>query len=337
MSRSRARILLSLLWLSATAAAVRAEEALPPANPRGVFTGITENDLYAPHNKDRHYTNGIQFGWMSADDDVPGWARSLAGLDPLLDSDGRQRIGWVFGQEMFTPEDKSTPTPILTDRPYAAWLYGGLKLQSESARRLDTVELDLGMVGPAAFGEQVQSHWHGLIGAQPAHGWANQIKNEPGIDLTAERLWRIPLGGLDGDLSADVIPNVEVSLGNVMTYGGAGGTFRFGEQLASDFGPARQRPSVPGSDSFRMPAGFGWYVFAGGEARAIGHNIFLDGNTFANSQSVSTKPFVADVQGGLALLYKRARLTYTQMMRTKEFDGQHHPDYLGSLALSIAF
>lgn len=329
--------------LAGFGAAMAAAQGVPsdpgkPAPAPAVITGITENDLYAPDNRDRHYTNGLRFGWMSADGDVPGWARSLADDLPLLDAGASHRIGWTLSQSMFTPQNKAASAPVPNDRPYAAWLYGGLKLQTESTARLDTVELDLGMVGPAALGQQAQNDWHQLIGASAANGWSHQIKNEPGVDLMAERLWRVPLATpTDDGLGADVIPNAVGSLGNVFTYGGAGFTLRFGDALQADFGPPRISPSIPGSDSFHPTDGFGWYVFAGSEGRAVLRNITLDGNTFENSQSVRKRPLVADLQGGLALLYKNVRMTYTLTARSKEFYGQDGYDYFGSAELSVAF
>jgi len=317
-----------------TAATERPSEQ---ANPHGTITVISDNDLYGPHNKDRHYTNGIRFGWMSDDDDVPGWARSFQDVLPLLAPDGRHRIGWTFGQDIFTPEDKQTETPILDDRPYAAWLYAGLKLQTETDARLDTIEFDLGVVGPLALGEEVQSRWHSLIGAKPAHGWNNQIKNEPGLDIRAERSWRYPLTDTSDEFGVDVVPNLTASLGNVFTYGGGGATIRFGRALGSDFGPPRIDPATPGSDSFRPPDGLGWYLFAGFEGRAVARNIFLDGNTFAHSQTVDKRPLVGDLQAGIALTLAHARLTFTELVRSKEFYGQHHPDYVGAIALSVGF
>lgn len=326
--------------LAGLASPAAAQDAPPGTIPApAVVTGITDNDLYGPDNRDRHYTNGLRLGWMSADDDEPAWARSLSDELPLLDAGASHRIGWTLAQSMFTPQNKGASTPVLNDRPYAAWLYGGLKLQTESPRRLDTVELDLGMVGPDALGEQVQDHWHQLIGVSGANGWSHQIRNEPGIDLMLERLWRVPLtpqaeGGGSG---ADVVPNAVASLGNVFTYGGGGVMIRYGNDLQADFGPPRISPGVPGSDSFHPHDGFGWYVFAGAEGRAVLRNITLDGNTFENSQSVRKRPLVGDLQGGLALLYDNVRFAYTLAARSKEFYGQDGYDYLGSVELSVAF
>ena len=261
----------------------------------------------------------------------------LPGLLPLLDPAARQRIGWAVGHNLYTPQDKSTRDYVPDDRPYAAWLYGGMALQSESSTRLDTVELDIGVVGPLALGKPIQNNYHPLIGAKKAYGWNNQIKNEPGIVLSGERKWRVMKELPVYDLGIDMIPHVAGSIGNIFTYAGAGATFRFGDDLASDFGPPRIRPALPGSDTFKSRDTFGWYIFAGGEARLVARDIFLDGNTFTDSHSISKKPLVGDFQAGFALLFERFRMTFTQVMRTKEFDGQDRADFFGSISLSARF
>ena len=80
---------------------------------------------------------------------------------------------------------------------------------------------------------------------------------------------------------------------------------------------------------------FGWYLFAGVEGRAIAHNIFLDGNTFRDSRSVDKKPFVADLQVGVALTWRTARLSYAHVLRTREYDHQPDPEDFGALTLSL--
>ncbi len=317
--------------------------AVPPKEPAdakptgGVWTFINENDLYSIKNRDRHYSNGVRLAWISDDNDVPEWSRGLPSFLPLLDPAVRQRIGWAVGHNLYTPQDKESRDYIPDDRPYAAWLYGGMALQSESDTRLDTIELDIGVIGPAALGKPIQNNYHPLVGAKKAYGWNNQLKNEPGIVLSGERKWRVMKELPVYDLGIDMIPHVSGSVGNIFTYAGAGATFRFGDDLKSDFGPPRIRPALPGSDAFKSRDTFGWYLFAGGEGRLVVRDIFLDGNTFTDSHNISKKPIVGDFQAGFALLFERFRVTFTQVMRTKEFDAQDRPDFFGSISLSARF
>jgi hypothetical protein len=81
-----------------------------------------------------------------------------------------------------------------------------------------------------------------------------------------------------------------------------------------------------------------WYVFAGGDGRAVAYDITLNGNPFQNSRSVSLTPLIGEVEFGVALMAFGTRLTYTQVLQTKEF--QHQKSGLhqfGSFALSVRF
>jgi lipid A 3-O-deacylase len=322
---------------SAAALVVAALLCASPADaqqgdPQGVFTFVVENDLFSRDNADKHYSNGVRISWMSPDSGGPSGLWELGEWVPLIDLKARRRTGFTLGHNLYTPENR-----IFNDRPYGAFLYAGLAFQSQSDTQLNTVELDVGVVGPAALGKQIQNNFHRVIGSEEAHGWHNQLQNEPGVALVFERKWRY-LAETAGGYGIDVTPHVAGSIGNVFTYGGAGLTFRLGEDLSVDFGPPRIRPSLPGSASFDKPLDrFAWYLFAGGEARAVARDIFLDGNTLGSEQSIEKRPFVLDLQAGLAVVISQTRISYTQVWRSKEFDGQRKGDYFGSFSISTKF
>jgi hypothetical protein len=112
---------------------------------------------------------------------------------------------------------------------------------------------------------------------------------------------------------------------------------RIGYDLPADYGPPRVRPSLPGSDFFIPQKKLGWYLFAGVEGRAVVRNIFLDGNTFVDSHSVDKKPFIGNLQTGLALIYGDVRLSYTHVFNTREFEGQQEAGEFGAVSLSYRF
>ena len=47
------------------------------------------------------------------------------------------------------------------------------------------------------------------------------------------------------------------------------------------------------------------------------------------------KRFVGDVQFGVVLTLPRARLAYTHILRSKEFDTQESEDQFGAISLSL--
>jgi hypothetical protein len=313
------------------------------AQDNGTLTLEVENDFFAPAtNTDRHYTNGVRAAWLSGPLSAPDWVADASDTLSPFGSDAApatRRFGVAIGQNIFTPDDTTRADPDPNDRPYAGWLYVAASLSSvrqspAGAARQDTLQVDLGVVGPSALGEEVQNNFHNLINVGRARGWSHQLKDEPTLGITVQQQWRTDRFPAVFGLQADAIPHVIATLGNAFTYLGAGGTLRLGFSLPDDFGPPRIRPGLPGSDSFARTGPVSWYAFLGLEGRLVGRNIFLDGNTFRDSPSVDKRILVGDFQAGLAVVFGSVRLTYTHVLVTPEFVGQSNWDQLGSLSLS---
>lgn len=310
-------------------------EPLPP-DPYGVFAFILENDTFG--GTDKYYTNGFLFAWRAPSYNPPAWLGALTDRPSLLfPAGGTARWGLSFGQKKFTPEETLLFNPDPNDRPYAGWLYGSVALYSSTATELGSLELQFGVVGPAALGQQVQNITHDLMQIDRAFGWRSQLKDEPGVNLILARQWRYnqPFG--DGGLAWGVVPNVTVSLGNVQTYASVGGLLRIGNDLEADFGPPRARPASAGSTFFEPTGRWGWYGFAGVEGRAVGRDIFLDGNTWRDSRSVEREDFVVDATLGVALMMPRARLTASYTIRSQEFVAQREAAQFGSVSIAFRF
>lgn len=295
---------------------------------------VLENDIIS--NTDRHYTNGIRFSGEVGLDELPTWLLDAAHAFPFFPEGGKKRARLGVGQNMYTPPDITLANPPLDERPYAGWLYGSVGLVAETGKQLDQLELNLGVVGPASLAAETQKLVHEITGSDNPRGWDAQLGNEPGVVLTYQRSWR-GYGDPEPGLNVDATPHLGGALGNVFTYANAGLTVRFGENLPNDYGPPRIQPSLPGSAFFDPPDGFSWYIFAGVEGRAVARNIFLDGNTFRNSRSVDKKPFVGDLQAGIALTLWRVRVSYTHVLRTREFEGQDTRDSFGAFSVSFRF
>ncbi|MAS41337.1 MAG: hypothetical protein CMK33_06440 [Porticoccaceae bacterium] len=80
----------------------------------------------------------------------------------------------------------------------------------------------------------------------------------------------------------------------------------------------------------------GVHAFLAIDTRLVARDIFLDGNTFKDSHSVDSKPLVADAYAGVSFLAGRWKISYAQVFRTREFDGQPHHHEYGSLSLSYS-
>ena len=141
-----------------------------------------------------------------------------------------------------------------------------------------------------------------------------------------------------------MLPYVGGALGNIYTHAALGSELRVGLNLPDDFGtpvigPSDSTPSpVEGAEQeVRSRLDLGLYLFARAEGRLVARNIFLDGNTFADSHSVDKKPAVADLSVGASVNYKNSKVTYAVVYRTEEYYGQNGPQIFGSITLNFAF
>lgn len=315
--------------------------AKPADDERPVWTLTLENDL--TNNTDRYFTNGIRLNRTSPVGAVPEAVVDAA--RPLIGTIGTVRWTVGVGQNMYTPSDITVANPDPDDQPYAGWLYGTIGVLNDLAtgdgkRTQTSVQLSLGVVGPSALGEQAQKFVHEIVNSPEPQGWDHQLHDEPAVLLNLERRWVVPSEPVVGDLRGDVSPHVGLALGNVFTHAAAGVTVRFGEPPQYDYGPPRLQPHTPGSEYFAARAPddeFGWYLFAGAEGRAVARNIFLDGNTFRDSPSVDKELLVADLSAGVVMTFGDMRVSYVQVLRTKEFEGQEGPSLFGAFSVGYRF
>lgn len=163
-------LLAASFWMTSVVAAERPPLACN-ATTACEFQLYIENDMMS--GTDRYYTNGIKFGGgVSADPLIERIFQAPAEsvLRSVSKAPGQVEFGLFLGQNMYTPRNIKTSLPQPLDRPWAAWLYVGGVVQNVEKDRLQTVELDLGMIGPAAQGKLLQSEWHKLIGVDQPQG-----------------------------------------------------------------------------------------------------------------------------------------------------------------------
>ena len=316
----------------------------------GRITIVEDNDGLLPDGWDRHYTQGAMLSYLSTtlstEDFAANFYNVMSSSTPLLQpgADVQRKFNAVLGQSFFTPVKYHDPVPDPRDRPFAGFLYGGGSLLEETGgKMLENFEVLVGVVGPAALARQTQEAFHAAAGFNNSNldrSWSHQLKNEPGLMLTYDRHWKIWQSSIFG-FEQDVIPDVGVTVGNVMTYAEAGGQLRFGQNLGADYGIPRVRPALSGTNWFnvaRMTGPFGWYLFAGLQGRAVAHNIFLDGNSFRSGPSVDKNLLVGDFSAGASLFWSDwVKIDFSYTERTKEFTNQRQMDHFGSASVAFRF
>ena len=325
------RILRALAFAVLLTPAALARAAAPPGSD-GILTFRIENDTL--NGTDQYYTAGQRIGWTSPVGQVPA---PLARLGSWLWGEGRQRIGLGLTQLLFTPRQTQIDPPDPRDRPYAGLLLGGLSLIHDTAVRRDVVQLDLGMIGPASLAEQSQDTFHHLIGEATPKGWDAQLPNQPVVEVTAQRIWRVPLAE-PGALRIDLLPELTGAVGSWRVAGQFGAVLRIGQGLGADFGAPRIRSGLTGDDAYTATRHLAWYVFVGADGQAVAWDETLQGEPFRSTAHVTRLPLVGEVEAGIAVITHGIRASFTHVIRTRTFRGQSGGVFqFDSVSLSVPF
>jgi hypothetical protein len=341
-------LLLSAALLAAAlpAAAQTAVQSAAPAEPAAAakkytdnvqvwtLSGDTAGIAINARVVDRYYTGALRLGWTSAPDQVP---EALRGMGATLWGSGEARISVDLVSQIYNPLDTKSGNPPLYDHPFAGVLMANFGLIQDTPTTRSTLVLGLGVLGPAALGQGLQSTAHALVGQDQVRGWGTQITNQPIVQLTSERTWRAKLGSI-GAIETDALPVLTASVGTLRNYIQSGVALRLGQGLESDFGVPGTRPSRAGGDYFRRLQDFAWYVYAGADGRWVMTDQTVQGNIFGGSRGVTAQRWVADMYGGVAFLVGGMRFTYMHRFTTQTFTGQNGGLHqMGSLSLSMRF
>lgn len=300
-----------------------------------VFTVVVENDLFG--GTDRHYSNGLRLEWVAPEERVSLWLRRAARLQPFVNLDGAElREGYAIAHTLYTASDITLENPPADDHPYAAHARLNWFAAARTAREEHTILVDVGLIGPSAQGEFIQTRWHQLIDGEEPRGWDSQLHDELVFAISGQRSRRL-LAEHIGPLDMDVLGHAGLTLGTLRTDASLGATIRIGRGLSDSFTPPRLRPALSPSSMYSPQAAYGGYVFFGVGGYGVARDIFLDGNTYRDSASVDRKSWVGDMQAGVALHLKRYRLAFTYVVRSEQYDGQNGPQRFGAISLSRAF
>ncbi|MDQ8200053.1 lipid A deacylase LpxR family protein [Pelagicoccus enzymogenes] len=328
-----------------------APQGLADSNDAITFGIAIENDVFS--GTDQNYTNGTQLSWDYANAEayseiprLPQWAKQVAKLKGAQQAPDSFGATISLGQKIFTPENKEATELVAEDRPYAGWTYLSLALRESRQNHTDTLELTAGVVGPDSYAEDIQNWVHEKIGSQIANGWDNQLKNEVGGILSWQRDTRLfAFPDNSTGWGADLNSSYGLSLGNVYTHALVGASLRFGYNRHLSANTPRIRPantsafpSNPDDPRLSSEAGqIGLFLTLGAEGRYVERNLFIEGNTWADSHGLELEQRVGDYYAGLSFIANRWSINYLYTVRSEEFPGQERPHEFGGLTLTRSF
>lgn len=210
----------------------------------------------------------------------------------------------------FTPDNIKSPEIQLGDRPFAAAIMLKsflISTDSVNKSRL-TSAFSLGMIGPGAFGKEMQVGIHRATGNVIPQGWQNQIKNDAVINYEV---------GYEKQLLRyrnlfSLQSNSTVKLGTLFTNASVGFNAVAGI-INSPFTSAEKK------DRFQI------YIYSQPLVNAIAYDATLQGGLFQTRSPYTIaageiERFTAQFNYGVVLKTKSLYFEYSRSSLTREFE-----------------
>jgi lipid A 3-O-deacylase len=297
------KIIVLLLGLSTSALCQNADTLLLPKT--GSYISLQyDNDFFSA--TDRYYTQGIVLSFVHGVVHYSPFTYALI----RLNKNAQNYYGLHLEQDVFTPKSIRYREGAIYygERPFTAVFFMSHSLASISSQKkhLLRTRLDLGVIGPAAKGEEEQKGIHKALDNIEPQGWQNQLANDVVINynLQCEK-------GLVNFRYFEGIVSGSLRLGTLYADAGIGGQLRAGLLNPYFHSPAKRK------HKFRI------YGHAKINARLVGYNATLQGGLFSSSiytlPAASVSRFVLDALGGIVVTYKRLSLEYSKAYITPEF------------------
>ena len=270
-----------------------------------------DNDFFTA--SDLYYTQGYQLELVT-----PWLRKNPVNYLFLKLNNSEQKYGLLFENLGYIPTSIKEAGIQYGDRPYAATIALKSFLVSTDTLRKSRLSssLVLGMIGPVALGNEIQTGIHKWIGDEIPQGWHNQISNDLILDYELgyeKQLYRFHnLAAINLDTKAH--------LGTFNTYASAG--------LNATFGLINN-PFVPIKNKKKFYA----YVFTQPRFKAIGYDASMQGGIFTHSPYTISgdgiERFVFENNYGIIIQFKTLYFEYFRNDIGKEFKTRHSHKWAG--------
>ncbi|HRG37280.1 MAG TPA: lipid A deacylase LpxR family protein [Bacteroidia bacterium] len=282
-----------------------------------------DNDFFSA--TDRYYTQGIYLKFASPFIKKSPVSKLLMRLyRPSVNDYSIQ-----LEQDVFTPRSIRHEGIYYGERPFTALLFIRHECASSDLKRKQRLitQLDLGVLGPYAKGEEEQKGIHKALNNIQPLGWENQLSTDIIINYN--------IGFEKGLIEIKFLQWMalgEIKLGTLYDQAGAGTLLRLG-WMRNYFEGSRL---VSPTETRKWEC----YVFGKVMGKAVGYNATLQGGLFNKDiyalSTAEVKRGVATAYTGLVLSYKNVRLEYTNVFISPEIEnGLTHG--WGNCAITVYF
>jgi hypothetical protein len=278
-----------------------------------------DNDYFAA--TDKNYTQGYSLELVS-----PGLKNNLVNYLFIKPAGSEIRYGLFIEHIGFTPKNIKSPEIQFGDRPFAAAIMLKSFLMATDIMNTSrfTSSFSAGIIGPGAFGKEMQVGIHKATGNVIPQGWQNQVKND--VVLNYEVGYEKQILKYSNLFSLQ--SNSSLRLGTLFTNASVGFNAMAGI-INSPF------TSVAKRDKFQF------YIYSQPLVNAIAYDATLQGGLFQTSSpyTISTddiERFTGQLNYGIILKTRSLYFEYFRSMITREFESGSSAKW-GGIRLGFTF
>jgi len=208
------------LGLSVTAQ--RTETAIDFSENKNRLIFDLENDML--FSTDSYYTAGVGLSYTHK-----GLKNTPAQLLlRIKNTTSYAFTGFGVQQRIFTPKSITSPDSVENDQPYSAFILAtnfSVLINPDAHLKISN-EFGIGVMGPAAGGEEMQKFVHEIVNSPTPIGWENQLQNTFLIDYQ----FRIEKGFFNDWTANHIIPFAAARVGTLTNRLQIGLMLKFGNR-----------------------------------------------------------------------------------------------------------
>jgi lipid A 3-O-deacylase len=286
---------------------------------------MIDNDYYIAFQQDRYYTDGT-FAYYRH-------ALKQGNLNSTVE---KNIADFEIGQKIYNPYWSHVPDMKMQDRPFAGYLYGSVAMswffKNESILKTSA---QIGVLGPSAFGKEVQTSFHKAIGAYyTVEGWDYQVKNEfaLNLELSYQHLFYHSANRI-----LDISCSSSALLGNTFSGANAGLLIRFGN-MNPFYESSYDNSRIKNKEGDNRETDLELFIFTKPQLNFAAYDATIQGGLFRSDKGPVTfgiKNWVYSQQIGINFAWKRLSSKYIVTLKTKEVDGPAKAYHYGSVIFEI--
>jgi lipid A 3-O-deacylase len=296
-----------LYWSNSSAQLIDNTSSFRNIQSKSYFRFHYDNDYFT--KTDYYYSQGITLEYVH-----PGLKKNPLTTLLVKIKNNDAKYGVTFNLFGYTPTSINSEAILYGDRPYESSMsFKTFAVSSDSIHKQRIASaFSIGIIGPAAQGEQIQTGIHRWLKNKLPKGWQHQIRNDIIINYQLNYEKKI----LETSKVFLLNSAAEARLGTLHNKLSGGINFMIGH-FNNPYKPGKLKKNE-------------YYFFGQSRINFIGYDATMQGGFFnrkspytITEDAVSRITFQADA--GMVINFKKIYLLYTQSFLTKEFrTGRRH-------------